>query len=342
MKTRDWDRGGAGLLRFTELGFGSAPIGNLFRSISDAAAHDTLQTAWDCGVRYVDTAPLYGLGLSETRLNAFLRGKPRRDYVISSKIGRLLRACRPGEDHDGPGKWVDVPNRQGLFDYSYDGTMRSLDFTLERTGLDRIDIVYAHDLDVFTHGSAAAAQARQQEFMAGGYKALVALRDQGVIRAFGAGVNEWQPCQWLAERGDFDLFLLAGRYTLLEQEALTSFLPLALHRGIGVVIGGPYNSGILATGARPGAVYNYDPAPASVLEKVARIEAVCAAHQVRLVDAAFQFPLRHPAVVSVIPGGQTVAEVAANARAAEAEIPPALWADLKSAGLMREDAPTDP
>lgn len=340
MKTRNWDRGGAGRLRFSELGFGTAPLGNLFRAISSQAAQDTLQTAWDAGVRYFDTAPQYGLGLSETRLNPFLRGRRRDEYIVSSKVGRLLRPCRAGENHDGIGKWVEVPNRRGVFDYSHDGVLRSLEFTLERSGLDRLDIVYAHDLDVFTHGTAAAARARQEEFMAGGYRALLSLRDQGVVRAIGAGVNEWQPCQWLAERGDFDLFLLAGRYTLLEQEALTSFLPLALQRGIGVVIGGPYNSGILATGARAGAIYNYDPAPDWVMAKVARIEAVCAAHQTRLVDAAFQFPLRHPAVVSVIPGGQSVAEVTANARAAEVEIPPALWADLKAAGLMREDAPT--
>lgn len=340
MKTRAWDRGGRGALRLTELGFGTAPIGNLFRALSDEAAQAVLQAAWDCGVRHYDTAPLYGLGLSETRLNPFLRGKRREDYVISSKVGRLLRPCRAGEPHDGIGKWFEVPNRREVFDYSHDGVLRSLEFTLERTGLDRIDILYAHDLDVFTHGSEAAALARRQAFMAGGYKALMSLRDQGVIRAFGAGVNEWQACQWLTERGDFDLFLLAGRYTLLEQEALASFLPLALARGIGVVIGGPYNSGILATGARPGAVYNYDPAPEWVMAKVARIEAICAAHGVRLVDAAFQFPLRHPAVVSVIPGGQSVAEVEANARAAEAVIPAALWADLKAAGLLREDAPT--
>jgi D-threo-aldose 1-dehydrogenase len=340
MKTRLWDRGGAGALRFSELGFGTAPIGNLFRAISQKDAQETMQAAWDRGVRHYDTAPLYGLGLSETRLNTFLRGKPRGDHVIASKVGRLLRPCRPGESHEGVGKWFEVPNRREVYDYSHDGVMRSLEFTLERTGLDRIDILHAHDLDVFTHGSEAAALARRQEFMAGGYKALVSLRDQGVIRAIGAGMNEWQASEWLLERGDFDLFLLAGRYTLLEQEALSSFLPKATARGIGVVIGGPYNSGILATGARPGAHYNYDLAPEPVLRRVAAIEAICAAHQTRLVDAAFQFPLRHPAVVSVIPGGQSVAEVEANAQAAEAVIPPALWDALKAAGLMREDAPT--
>ena len=338
LKTRVWDRLGKGALQFTELGFGTAPVGGLYRPVSGDEAHATMTRAWDAGVRYFDTAPLYGLGQSETRLNRALAG--RSGFIVSSKVGRLLRPSRAGEVRDGIGKWFDVPNRKEIFDYSYDGVMRSVEFSLERTGLDRIDLIYAHDLDIFTHGSAEAMQARLDEFMASGYKALVALRDQGVIRGFGAGINEWQPAQWLVERGDFDIFLLAGRYTLLEQEALDSFLPLCLARGVGVVIGGPYNSGVLATGARPGAFYNYNPAPDWVLAKVAKIEAVCAAHKVRLVDAAFQFPLLHPAVVSIIPGGQGVAEVDANVRAASAVIPAALWADLKARGLMRQDAPT--
>jgi D-threo-aldose 1-dehydrogenase len=165
------------------------------------------------------------------------------------------------------------------------------------------------------------------------------MRDQGVIKAFGAGINEWQPAQWLTERGDFDIFLLAGRYTLLEQEALDSFLPLAEKRGIGIVIGGPYNSGILATGPREGAFYNYDPAPPEILTRVARIETVCARHDVALLDAACQFPLRHPCTVSVIPGGQGLAEMEGNLAAVAADIPDALWADLKAEGLLRADAP---
>ena len=339
MKTRHWDRTGNGGLTFTELGFGTAPLGNLYRAISDDEAHAVLTKAWDLGVRYFDTAPLYGLGLAETRMNRFLRDKPCGDYVLSTKIGRLLRRCEPGEERTGEGKFFDVPTRREVYDYSYDGVMRSLEFSLERLGVDSIDILYAHDLDVFTHGSEAARDEKLAELMAGGYRALVSLRDQGVIKAFGAGVNEWQACQWLTERGDFDLFLLAGRYTLLEQEALETFLPLAAQRGIGIVIGGPYNSGILATGPKPGAFYNYDPAPQAILDRVARIQAVCERHTVRMVDAAFQFPLRHPAVVSVIPGGQGVVEMDANAVAASAEIPSALWADLKAEGLMRQDAP---
>jgi D-threo-aldose 1-dehydrogenase len=331
---------GNGGLTFTELGFGAAPLGNLYRAISEDEAQAVLDRAWEAGIRYYDTAPLYGLGLSETRLNHFLRGKPRGDYVLSTKVGRWLRACRP-EERDGFGKWFDVPARQEVYDYTYDGVLRSVEFSLERLGIDRIDILYAHDLDVFNHGTQEALDAKLAEFMEGGYKALLRLREEGTIRAFGAGINEWQPCQWMAERGDFDLFLLAGRYTLLEQEALDSFLPLCEARGIGIVIGGPYNSGILATGAKPGAFYNYDPAPQDILDRVASIEKVCAAHGVRLVDAAFQFPLRHPAVVSVIPGGQGVAEMESNLQAAQAEISPALWADLKAEGLMRNDAPVE-
>lgn len=337
-KTRHWDRLGNGGLTFTELGFGAAPLGNLYRAISDDDAAAVLEMAWSAGVRYFDTAPLYGLGLSETRLNRFLRGKPRDEYVLSTKIGRLLRATTP-DKRDGFGKWFEVPARNEVFDYGYDGVMRSLEFSLERLGIDRVDILYAHDLDVFTQKTQAALDARLAELMAGGYRALLELRDQGVIRAFGAGVNEWQSCQWLAERGDFDLFLLAGRYTLLEQAALDSFLPLCVQRGIGIVVGGPYNSGILATGPRPGAFFDYDPAPPEILDRVRRIEAICTHHGVRMVDAAFQFPLCHPAVVSVIPGGQGTAEMTSNIAAATAVIPPALWADLKAAGLMRPDAP---
>lgn len=338
IKTRHWDRIGNGGLDFTELGFGTAPLGNLYRAISDDEAHAILQLAWDNGVRYYDTAPLYGLGLSETRLNRFLRGKPRDEYVLSTKVGRLLKVCHPDE-RDGFGKWFEVPSRKEVYDYGYDGVMRSVEFSLERLGVERIDILFAHDLDVFNHGSQAALDAKLDELMHGGYKAFMSLREQGVIKGFGAGVNEWQPCQWLTERGDFDLFLLAGRYTLLEQESLKSFLPMAEQRGIGIVIGGPYNSGVLATGARPGAFFNYDPAPQAILDRVARIEAVCARHDVRLVDAAFQFPLRHPAVVSVIPGGQGVNEMKSNLAAVSAEIPAALWADLRSEGLLVTDAP---
>jgi len=338
LATRTWDRHGTGGLTFSELGFGTAPLGNLYRAISDAQAEELLERAWDLGVRYYDTAPLYGFGLSETRLNRFLRGKPRDAYVLSTKVGRLLRAATP-DKRDGVGQWFDVPARTEVYDFSHDGVMRSLEFSLERLGVDRVDILYAHDLDLRNQGGQAALDARQAEFMAGGHGALVRLREQGVIAAIGAGLDECAPCQWLAERGDIDLFLLAGRYTLLEQAALETLLPLCAAKGIGVVIGGPYNSGILATGPVPGARYDYEPAPAHILDCAARIEAVCARHGVRMVDAALRFPLCHPAVVSVIPGGQSVTDMHSNAAANAAVIPPALWGDLKSEGLMRPDAP---
>lgn len=338
MKSRHWDRHGTGGLTLTELGFGTAPIGNLYRAVSDADARAILDMAWDGGIRYFDTAPLYGLGLSETRLNAFLRGKMRDELVLSTKVGRLMQACPPGE-RIGVGKWFDVPSRREAYDYSYDGVLRSIEFSLERLGVDRIDILYGHDIDIFTHGSQDAMERHLRTFLEGGHKALVELREQKVISAFGLGINEWQPAEWLVDHGDPDIILLAGRYTLLEQEALTSFLPKCVERGVGIVVGGPYNSGILATGPREGAFYNYEPAPQNVLDRVAHIQAVCTRYDVRLVDAALQFPLCHPAVLSVIPGGQAVAEMQSNLQAASATVPPELWAELKAEGLLSEDAP---
>ncbi len=340
MDIRRWQRGTGSGLQFTELGFGTAPLGNLYRAVSDDDAQAILRAAWDSGCRYFDTAPLYGLGLAETRLNQFLRGRNREDYVLSTKAGRLLAVCPP-DQRTGIGKFFDTPCRREIFDYSYDGVMRSFEASLERLGVDRIDILFAHDLDVFTHGSKEASDARIDEFMRSGYYAMLALRDQGVIKAFGGGINEWQVCQTLAERGDFDLFLLAGRYTLLEQEALESFLPLCEKRGIGIVLGGPYNSGILATGPKPGAYFNYSEAPREILDQVARIEVVCRRHNVALIEAALKFPLMHPSVVSMIPGGQRVAEVTSNRKILDTTIPSALWRDLKAEGLMRQDAPVN-
>jgi D-threo-aldose 1-dehydrogenase len=330
-------RSGASLA-FTELGFGTAGLGNLYRAVDEDTARITLDAAWAAGIRYFDTAPLYGLGLAETRLNPFLRGKPRESYVLSTKIGRLLQPCPP-DQRTGIGKFFDTPTRREVFDYSYNGVMRSLEFSLERLGVDSIDILYVHDVDIFTHGSKEASDARIQELMGSGYAALEKLRREGVVKAIGAGVNEWQVAEALARTGEFDLFLLAGRYTLLEQGALTSFLPYCADKKIGVVIGGPFNSGILATGAKSGAFYNYDEAPAAILDRVARIDRICAAYKVRLAEAALRFPLGHPAVLSVIPGGQAPHEVTRNADALGAAVPAALWDDLKADGLLREDAP---
>ncbi len=339
MKTRHWQRIDNGGLTFTELGMGTAPLGNLYRAISDADAAATLEQAWHAGCRYFDTAPLYGLGLAETRLNGFLRGKPRQDYVLSTKAGRLLEVCPP-DRRTGIGKFFDTPSRREHFDYSYNGIMRSFEFSLERLGVDSIDILFAHDIDIFNQGSREVMDSRMTDFLASGYRAMLTLRDQGVIKAIGAGINEWQPAQHMLERCDMDIFLLAGRYTLLEQDALSSFLPLCQARGVGIVLGGPYNSGILATGAKPGAFYNYDPAPPEILKKVDAIETVCRRHGVRLIEAALRFPLLHPCVVSTIPGAQTADEVSNNLVNIEVSVPDTLWADLKSEGLMRDDAPT--
>jgi len=339
LKKRKWDRNKSGGLSFTELGFGGAPIGNLYKSVSDQEVQDALELAWSGGVRYFDTAPLYGLGLSETRLNRFLNSKPREEFVLSTKVGRLMRPCKT-EDRTGIGKWFKVPQRQEVYDYSYDGVMRSLEFSFERLGVCRIDILYVHDLCKFTHGSEQASNERITEFFnGGGYKAMVSLRDQGVISAIGGGINEWEVCQTLAERGDFDLFLLAGRYTLLEQEALKTFLPLCLARGIGIITGGPYNSGILATGPVPGAFYNYDLAPKSILKKVTAIQKICEEYNVSLKTAALQFPLLHPAHLSVIPGGQNSKEMQGNIDAINSKIPLEFWQELKSVGLINPESP---
>ena len=340
LNKRHWDRHKNGGLSFTEIGFGTAPLGNLYKSISDEDAQATLNLAWDSGLRYFDTAPLYGLGLSETRLNKFLRGKPRDEYILSTKVGRLMRPCNP-QDRTGLGKWFDVPQRQEHYDYSYDGIMRSFEFSFERLGVSRIDILYVHDLCVFTHGSKHKSDEKITEFFdKKGYDALLSLRDQKAVSAIGGGVNEWEVCQCLAEKGDFDLFLLAGRYTLLEQEALDSFLPLCEARGIGVVTGGPYNSGILATGAVPGAFYNYDPAPEKIMKKVNEIEEICRQYDVPLKAAALQFPLLHPTHFSVIPGGQSTMEMSSNLDSINFEIPGELWDSLKKANLMHPEAPT--
>jgi D-threo-aldose 1-dehydrogenase len=326
-------------LQFTELGFGGAPLGNLYRPMTEKEARLMLEAVWAAGCRYFDTAPLYGLGLSETRLNGFLRPKPRDSYLISTKIGRLLDVCEPHE-RTRQYAFFETPSRRERFDYSYDGAMRSLEFSLERLGLDQIDIVYGHDVDVSTHGSKEASDAHIKEFMAGGYRALDKLRASGALKAIGAGINDWDVAETLARAGDFDVFLLAGRYTLLEQDALTSFLPLCEEKRIAVVIGGPFNSGILATGVKADAHYNYGPAPEEVKDRVRRIQQVCKSFKVRLPEAALRFPLGHPAVLSVIAGAQRASEVRRNAAMMNAKIPAALWRALKAEKLLREDAPT--
>lgn len=322
----------------TPLGFGSAPLGNLYTAISDETAEAAVEAAWAAGIRYFDTAPQYGFGLAEERIGRALAKRPRADFVLSTKVGRLLEACAPA---DVPQiNFIDTPSRTFRYDYSYDGVMRSFEASLERLGIDRVDILLVHDVDVFTHGTREASDARVHElFEAGGYRALAALKADKSVTSIGAGVNEWEVCQTLLERGDFDCFLLAGRYTLLEQHALDSFLPLCEARDLGVVVGGAFNSGILATGPVPGAHFNYAPAPPAILERTRALQAACERHGVPLAAAALQFASAHPSVKCVLAGANTRAQVEANTRLLEFPIPAALWADLKEKGLVRPEAP---
>lgn len=321
----------------TELGFGGAPLGNLFTPVLEAAAHRAVKVAVEASVGYFDTAPLYGHGLSERRLGAALHASPRETFVLSTKVGRLLRPCAP--DAVEGGAYVDLPSFRPVFDYSYDGVLRSVETSLARLRLERIDILFIHDIDVFTHGPALQPE-RYREALAGAYPALDRLRREGAVRAIGVGVNDWQVCERCVEDADFDCFLLAGRYSLLDQRALDTFLPLCAKRGIGVVIGGPFNSGILATGAVPGATYDYRPAPAAIQARTRALERVCRVHRTPLAAAALQFPLFHPAVASVIAGMRSAEEVERNLALLHHPIPEGLWRDLKAEGLVHLGAPT--
>lgn len=322
-------------LEVSAFGFGTAPIGNIFKPISEQESDGMIQAAWDGGVRYFDTAPMYGHGLAELRSGHSLRWKHRDDFVLSSKVGRVLKPARRADIDFAP--WVEAAPFAMQFDYSYDGTLRAFEDSLQRLGLERMDICFIHDIDVFTRGAAQPEVFRQA--MDGCWRALERLRDEGSVKAIGVGVNEWQVCHEALKQRDFDCFLLAGRYTLLEQDALDEFLPLCEKRGVAVVVGGGFNSGILATGAKPGAKYNYAPAPPHILQKVARIEALCAAYQVPLPAAALQFVVAHPAIPSFIAGTRTVGQLRQNLEWFSHPIPPGFWKDLKTEGLIRADAP---
>jgi D-threo-aldose 1-dehydrogenase len=323
-------------LSFTRLGFGGAPLGNFPKALGEAEADAVVEAAWDAGLRYFDTAPLYGHGLSERRVGRVLRGKPRGEVLISTKVGRYLEPCLPGEADSGI--FQDAPPFRRVYDYSRDGVMRAFEQSLDRLGLDRVDILFVHDTDARNHGGWDRCEARLRELMdQGGWRALDELRAAGVVDAIGMGVNEWEPCAWLLERADPDLFLLAGRYTLLEQAPLDRFLPACQGRGVGIVLGGPYNSGILARGA--GASFDYAAAPPEVIARVQRLDAVCRRFATSLTAAALQFAGAHPAVVSVIPGAQSAQEVAANLAAQATPIPPALWEALRAEGLLHAHAP---
>ena len=322
-------------LNFTTLGFGSAPLGNYLRPLSEEDCGRTLSTAWDSGVRYFDTAPFYGLGLSEMRVGRLLSSRRRQDFIIATKVGRLLEPCTKEEVNSV--FFMDTPQVRFHYDYSYGGIMRSYEESLMRLGLDRVDILYVHDVCGLVHGGREASEAKIQELIeTGGWRALTELRDSGAVQAIGAGVNEWEPCARLLELVDPDLFLLAGRYTLLEQIPLDTLFPECTRRGVGIVIGGPYNSGILAGGT----TFNYAEAPPDIVAKVQAINAVCRAHGVALPAAALQFVLGNPVVVSVIPGGQTEKETKQNAAVLDQLIPPAFWQELKDRKLLHPRAPT--
>jgi len=321
----------------TVLGFGGAPLGDLFERLDEDTAIASVEAAHRAGMTLFDTSPHYGNGLSELRFGAALRRFPRESYVLSTKVGRRMNPRMPGGSVGGPGFAGGVPHAS-VVDYSYDGTMSSFEQSLLRLGLDRIDILLLHDVDVWTHGPEMADQ-RFREAMEGAYRAVHELRSQGVIKAVGLGLNEADTTVRFVNAGDFDCVLLAGRYSLLHQDALDEFLPLAEQKGIGVILGGVFNSGILATGAKPGAHFNYRPAPPEIMDKVARIERVCDAHGVPIAVAALQFALGAPAVASVILGGVTPEEVQRNVKAMQTPVPAGLWSDLKAEGLLPDAVP---
>src|ERR1700720_2135394 len=323
----------------TQLGFGGAGLGDLFEVIPEAQAVATLQAAWDAGIRYYDTAPWYGLTQSEHRFGRALYRQPRRDFVLSTKVGRTMHAVHHAETYDR-GFWSGGLPFQVRSDYSYDGVMRSFEDSLQRLGLPRIDLLLIHDLDIQYHQTCKRVEALLTELHNGGARALAELKAVGRIGGFGAGINELGMIPRFLDLIDVDFFLVALPYTLLDQQVLDSEFPRCAEKGIGFVIGAGVASGILATGAVQGARYAYLPATPEMLAKVARIGAVCARHGVPLAAAALQFPLGHPSVASVIPGGLSPENGRQKVGAFRHVIPSALWTELKHEGMLRADAPT--
>jgi D-threo-aldose 1-dehydrogenase len=322
-------------LHVSALGFGTAPLGDLYGELDDGTAIAAVERALALGVNLVDTSPLYGHGLSEHRCGTAIRRVPRDQVVVCTKVGRWMDPFHGRGDGSG---FVGGQPHRAVIDYSHDGTLRSVEQSLLRLSTDRLDLLLIHDVDVWTHG-AAAIEDRFREAMAGAYVALDRLRSEGVVKGIGIGVNEAEMCVRFAQAGSFDTMLLAGRYSLLEQPALEHFLPLAQQQGIAVLLGGVFNSGILATGAVKGAKYNYQDAPPDILAKVARIQRVCDAHGVALPTAALHFALGHPAVASVVLGAQSPQEVERNVASLASVVPAALWSDLKAEHLLDAQAP---
>jgi D-threo-aldose 1-dehydrogenase len=323
-------------LPLTVLGFGGTALGNMYTAMSEREAIDTLDTAYATGIRYFDTAPLYGHGLSELRTGAALRRFEDPRVMLSTKVGWRLKPAFGAPANAGLFQNINAFSRYE--DYTYDGVMRSFEESLNRLGLERADILLLHDVDRRNQGDRYPQVFRAA--MDGAYQAMLSLREQNLIKAIGCGLNDWEACEDFAKAGDFDCFLLAGRYTLLHQESLGSFLPLCEQRGIGIILGGPYNSGILASGAVRDAWLHYEPAPQAALKKVAALEAVCLRHGVPLKAAALQFPLHHRCVATVIPGMRNSAEIDDNLAMLRTPIPVDLWRELKHAGLIDPEAPT--
>ena len=326
-------------LSVTELGFGTAPLGNLFHTLADETARATLAAAEEAGFGYYDTAPFYGFGLSERRLGDALRH--RKDIVLSTKVGRLLNPVHGPVDQNVVRHGYATPMPfEPVYDYSYDAVMRSFEESLQRLGLSRIDILYIHDIGRLTHGEDNAARMHELT-KGGGLKALEELRSSGTISGVGMGVNEVPACLEVMRHARLDVILLAGRYTLLEQTPLDDLFPACAAAGTAIVVGGPYNSGILAVGTKSGAplYYDYEPAPHEIVEKVCRIESVCARHGVPLAAAALQFPLAHQLVASVIPGLDSPERVAQTCALYRHPVPSAFWQELRHEKLVREEAP---
>ena len=327
-------------LEVTTLGLGGAPMGGFRATISDAEAVALTDTAYDLGVRYFDTSPFYGYGRSELRMGAALRNRPRESFVLSTKIGRILHPLKPGEQPPADFRANGLPGFAPEFDYTYDGVMRSLEHSHFRLGISRIDIALVHDVDFWTTKDRAVLDQRFKTVMDSGFRALDELRRAGVIGAIGVGINESDTSLRFIQAGDFDCMLLAGRYTLLEQGALEAFLPECVKRNVSVILGGPYNSGILTGGVTDTTTHDYVQAPAPLIDKARRIEAICTRHGVALGAAAMQFPLFHPALCAVIPGALDATEVKQNVERLSAKIPSDLWSELKREKLLDPAAPT--
>jgi D-threo-aldose 1-dehydrogenase len=326
-------------LEVSVLGFGGAGIGNLYRPLDDGDAQAAVRASFASGVRYFDTAPFYGFGLSELRIGAALADAQPRP-VISTKVGRRLVATGPQDEKVGREGYFSSRPFEPVFDYGYESVMRSHAESLERLAVPRVDILLCHDIGRLTHG--AAHQARMREFLGdgGGYSAMRELRESGKVRAIGLGVNEVAVCLELLERCEFDCILLAGRYTLLEQPALEKLLPMCEKRRVSIICGGPFNSGVLATGSRTAVThYNYAPPPPEVLERVSRLEAICAEFDLPLQAAALQFPLGHPAIASVVAGCVNRAEAENAAKFFSHPIPAEFWRALHERGLVDSRAP---